>query len=101
MASGSSGRLFGLDEVVAEIDNMTIPGPVVDDEDWSDDEFDGYVGEPDDEQKEEEETENNEQIGDDGNGLEIGGECEVGRLVSYLHILSLLGVIIPATMLLH
>ena len=36
MASGSSTRLFSLDEVVAELD---IPGPVIDDEDWSDDEF--------------------------------------------------------------
>ena len=47
MASGSAGRLFSLDEVVAELDSMAIPGPVIDDEVWSDDDFDGYVGEPD------------------------------------------------------
>jgi hypothetical protein len=47
MASGSAGRLFSLDEIVAELDSMAIPGPVIDDEDWSDDDFDGYVGEPD------------------------------------------------------
>ena len=41
MASGCSARLFSVDEVVAELD---IPGPVVDDEEWSDDEFDGYTG---------------------------------------------------------
>ena len=34
------------------MDSMTIPGPVIDDEDWSDDEFEGYVGEPEDEQRE-------------------------------------------------
>ena len=50
MASGSAGRLFSLDEIVAELDSMAIPGPVIDDEDWSDDDFD-----------------------------ELGGECEVGE----------------------
>ena len=81
MASGSTARLFSLDEVVAEMDCMTIPGPLVDDEDWSDDEFEGYVDESEDEQQEEGEGDNDNEQHDgeeeSGGGLEIGGECEV------------------------
>ena len=80
MALGYSGRLFSLDEVVAELD---IPGPVVDDEDWSEDEFEGYVGEPDGQQEEGKEGGSDdgqkESEGESGDRLEIGGECEVGE----------------------
>ena len=49
MASGSTARLYSLDEVIADMDGMmAIPGPGLEDEDWSDDEFEGYV---DDEQQ--------------------------------------------------
>ena len=38
-----ASRLLSIDEVVASMhDMMAIPGPTEDDE-WSDDEFDGYV----------------------------------------------------------
>ena len=81
MASGSTARCFSLDEVVAERDSMTIPGPLVDDDDWSDDECEGYVDESEDEQQEEGERDNdNKQLEGEkemGGGLEIGGECEV------------------------
>ena len=76
MASGSGGRLFSLDEVVADIDSMTIPGPVLEDEDWSDDEFDGYVGDPDDTQGDGVEAEQQDES--TGDTLGIGGECEIG-----------------------
>ena len=83
MASGSAGRLFSLDEVVAELDSMAIPGPVIDDEDWSDDDFDGYVGEPDGQVVEgrEGESDDEQQQGEAENSerLELGGECEVGE----------------------
>ena len=39
--SSSTGRLYSLDEVVADMDGMMdIPGPAADDDEWSDD---GYV----------------------------------------------------------
>ena len=83
MASGSSAMLLSLDEVVAQIDSMTIPGPVVDDEDWSDDEFEGYASESEDEQQEGREGEDGDKQleggGENGDRLEIGGECEVGE----------------------
>ena len=65
---------------MAELD---IPGPVVDDEDWSDDEFEGYVGEPDGQQEEGREGQGDdgqqESEGETGDRLGIGGECEVGE----------------------
>ena len=83
MATGSNAILLSLDEVVAQIDSMTIPGPVVDDEDWSDDEFEGYVSESEDEQKEGREGEDGDKQpegeGENGDRQEIGGECEVGE----------------------
>ena len=102
MALGSSARLFSLDEVVAEMDSMTIPGPVEDEEDWSDYQFEGYVGEQDDEQQEgrEGESGDEQQEGEwEKDGLEIGGECEVGE-ASELPLYSLTPVV-PATMSLH
>ena len=78
MASDSTARLFSLDEVVAEMDCMTLPGPLVDDEDWSDDEFEGYVDESEDEQREEGEGDKQQEGQEEsGGGLEIGGVCEV------------------------
>ena len=36
MASSSTGRLYSLDEVVADMDGMMdIPGPAADDDEWS------------------------------------------------------------------
>ena len=72
MASSSTGRLYSLDEVVADMDGMMdIPGPAADDDEWSDDEFSGYV-------------DTNQQRGVTESGvnideLGIGGECEVGE----------------------
>ena len=72
MASSSTGRLYSLDEVVADMDGMMdIPGPAADDDEWSDDEFSGYV-------------DTNQQCGETESGvniddLGIGGECEVGE----------------------
>ena len=44
MASSSTGRLYSLDEVVADIDGMMdIPGPAADDDEWSDDELVGML----------------------------------------------------------
>ena len=44
----ASGRLYSLDEVIADMsDLMTIPGPAEDDEDWSDDDFEGYIDDED------------------------------------------------------
>ena len=72
MASSSTGRLYSLDEVVADIDGMMdIPGPAADDDEWSDDEFSGYV----DTNQQRGETESGVNI----NELGIGGECEVGE----------------------
>ena len=85
MASGSTARLYSLDEVVADMDGMmAIPGPDLEDDDWSGDEFEGYVDEPDDEQQqgEGENVVTSEE-------LEIGGECEVsgehGDIPAYSH----------------
>lgn len=55
---------------------MTIPGPVLEDEDWSDDEFDGYVADPDDTQGDGVEAEQQDES--TGESLGIGGECEIG-----------------------
>ena len=72
MASSSTGRLYSLDEVVADMDGMMdIPGPAADDDEWSDDEFSGYV----DTNQPRGETESGVNIDD----LGIGGECEVGE----------------------
>ena len=73
MAAGSSSRLFSLEEVVAELD---IPGPVVD-ENCSDDEFQGYIGELEYQQEGDETAEHESEC--DGDRLELGGECEVGE----------------------
>ena len=56
---------------------MTIPGPLVDDEDWSDDEFEGYVDESEQEGEGDNDNEQREGEEESGGGLEIGGECEV------------------------
>ena len=78
MASRCSKRLFSLDEVVAELD---IPGPVVDEEDWSEDEFEGYGGEPDGQQEQGEGDDGQQESeGETGDRLEIGGECELAIL---------------------
>ena len=70
MASGSTARLYSLDEVIADMDGMmAIPGPGLEDEDWSDDEFEGYV----DDEQQQGEGENVVTTEE----LEIGGECEV------------------------
>ena len=72
MASSSTGRLYSLDEVVADMDGMMdIPGPAADDDQWSDDEFSGYV----DTNQQRGETESGVNIDE----LGIGGECEVGE----------------------
>ena len=72
MASSSTGRLYSLDEVVADMDGMMdIPGSAADDDEWSDDEFSGYV----DTNQQRGETESGVNI----NELGIGGECEVGE----------------------
>ena len=69
MASSSTGRLYSLDEVVADMDGMMdIPGPAADDDEWSDD---GYV----DTNQQRGETESGVNIDE----LGIGGECEVGE----------------------
>ncbi|CAI8021626.1 hypothetical protein GBAR_LOCUS12809, partial [Geodia barretti] len=51
--------------------------------DWSEDEFEGYVGEPDGQQEEGREGESDdgqlESEGENADRLEIGGECEVGE----------------------
>ena len=72
MASGSTARLYSLDEVIADMDGMmAIPGPGLEDEDWSDDEFEEYV---DDEQQQ---GEGENVVTTEELELEIGGECEV------------------------
>ena len=39
-----ASRLFSVDEVIASMqDLMAIPSPVEEDDEWSDDEFDGYI----------------------------------------------------------
>ena len=44
-----ASRLYSVDEVVASMqDLMAIPGPVEDDDGWSEDEFDGYIHDGDD-----------------------------------------------------
>ena len=44
-----ASRLYSVDEVVASMqDLMAIPGPVEDDDGWSEDEFDGYIDDGDD-----------------------------------------------------
>ena len=74
-----------LDEVVADMNGMmAIPGPDLEYDDWSGDEFEGYVDEPDDEQQqgEGENVVTSEE-------LEIGWECEVsgdhGDIPEYSH----------------
>ena len=64
-----TGRLYSLDEVVADMDGMMdVPGPAADDDEWSDD---GYV----DTNQQRGETESGVNIDE----LGIGGECEVGE----------------------
>ena len=58
---------------MAELD---IPGPMVD-EDCSDDEFQGYIGELEYQQEGEETREHESECDEDR--LELGGECEVGE----------------------
>jgi hypothetical protein len=70
MASTSSGRLYSLEDVVAEM--MEVPGVDVDhDEELSDVVFEGYID--DDNEQCQRETEMN------ATDLDIGGECEVGE----------------------
>ena len=68
----ASGRTYNLEEVIADMDGlMAIPGPASDDEDWSDNDFDGYVDDSDHEQNVESDHEQNiEELG-------IGGESEI------------------------
>ena len=70
MASGSSSRLFSLEKVVTELD---ITGLVVD-EDGSDDEFQGYIGELEYQQEGEETAEHESEC--NGDKHELCGECE-------------------------
>ena len=45
MASGHR-RLYSLAEVIADMDEvLAIPGPLQDDDTWSDDDFEGYISE--------------------------------------------------------
>ena len=70
MASTSTGRLYSVDEVIANMGEMM--GPALDHEEWSDDEFEGYVDDSTEQQQRERETDVNAE------DLDIGGECEVG-----------------------
>lgn len=75
MASSSTSRLYSLDEVVVEMGEMS-GSPDAGDE-WSDDEFEGYI---DDEQQGEDrqQSQSNGEESHFESGMEIGGECEVG-----------------------
>lgn len=67
-----ASRLYSVEEVVASMqDRMEIPGPVDDGDDWSGDEFDGYVNSDDEEAGDDEED---AVMGEEEDNDSAGGE---------------------------
>ena len=82
-----TSRLYSVDEVVANMqDRMEIPGPVDDIDDWSGDEFEGYMNSDDEardhgEDRDVGEMQSEEEVGEGGVGAQES-DSEIPRYTS-------------------